>query len=273
MTWTLRADVAVFAIVLALATLGHNNHRTRPEASRQGLGESMSLARLASFVHKWLALIIGIQIVFWVVSGLFFTLFPIEQVRSEHLIRSAQPRSIDTSTLPLLATLRGPSGELPTKLTIEHRASGPVILAEFAEAPPALYDAADLRRLSPLSAEQASAIARAHVTLSSVPTAVEHITEAVPEYRGALPAWRVRFADGGLSVYVAENTGAVTARRSDLWRVYDTLWALHIMDWENHEDFNHPLIVIVSWLTLLSVIAGIVLIPYRIRFGRRSKAS
>ena len=40
------------------------------------------------------------------------------------------------------------------------------------------------------------------------------------------------------------------------------------LDWQNHEDFNHPLIIIVTLITLLSVIAGIVLIPYRIRFGR-----
>jgi hypothetical protein len=230
----------------------------------------MNLARIASFVHKWLALLIGIQIVFWVVSGLFFTIFPIEQIRSEHLIRASVPRIVDASTLPSLGTVRGPRGELPTKLTIERRAVGQVIIAEFADAPPALYDAGDLRQLSPLNADQARAIASAHVTLTSEPVGVERITEEMPEYRGALPAWRVQFADGGLSVYVAENTGAVTARRSDLWRVYDTLWALHIMDWENHEDFNHPLIVIVTWLTLLSVIAGVVLIPYRIRFRRRS---
>jgi len=231
----------------------------------------MKLARLASFVHKWLALLIGIQILFWVVSGLFFTLFPIEQIRSEHLIRPTPAQVIDVGDLASLAHLRGPQGELPTKLTIERRASGQVIVAEFADAPPALYDAADLRRLSPLSADQASAIARTHVTLSAPPIGVERVTEETPEYRGPLPAWRVRFAESGLSVYVAENTGAVTARRSDLWRLYDTLWALHIMDWQNHEDFNHPLIVIVTWLTLLSVLAGIVLIPYRIRFGPARK--
>ena len=102
---------------------------------------------------------------------------------------------------------------------------------------------------------------------------VTRAERAASEYRGALPAYRVQFADGGLAVYVAENTGAVTARRSDLWRLYDTLWALHIMDWRNHEDFNHPLIVAAAWLTLLSVIAGIVLIPYRIRFTRNSGAA
>jgi len=232
----------------------------------------MKLARIASWVHKWLALILGIQILFWVVSGLFFTLFPIEQIRSEHLIRPAAPQVVDTTSLPSLAGLRGPEGALPTKLTIERRASGAVIVAEFAEAPPALYDARNLSPLSPLTADQARAVARAHVTLTSAPTAVEAITAESPEYKGALPAWRVQFAEGGLSVYVAQNTGAVTARRSDLWRLYDTLWALHIMDWENHEDFNHPLIVIVTWLTLLSVIAGIVLIPYRIRLARSDPA-
>lgn len=233
----------------------------------------MPLARLASFVHKWLALLVGIQIVFWVVSGLFFTLFPIQQIRSENLIRPAQVQTIDTATLASLASLRGDQNAQPTKLTIERRPSGPIIVAEFADEPAILFDANTLQRLSPLSAAQASNVARAHVTLTSEPTGATLITEESAEYRGALPAWRVQFPDGGLSVYVAQNTGAVTARRSDLWRVYDTLWALHIMDWKNHEDFNHPLIIIVTVITLLSLIAGIVLIPYRIRFRRpRAKA-
>lgn len=231
----------------------------------------MNLARVASFAHKWLALLVGVQIVFWVVSGLFFTVFPIQQIRSEHLIREAPAQAIDTATLAPFASLRGPDGQLPTKLVVERRASGHVVVAEFAASPPALYDAQTLARLSPLSAEAASAIARTHVTLTSEPTSVGRVTRESAEYKGALPAWRVQFPEDGLSVYVAENTGAVTARRSDLWRLYDTLWALHIMDWQNHEDFNHPLIIIVTAITLLSVIAGIVLIPYRIRFGRGRK--
>ncbi len=228
----------------------------------------MSLARLASFVHKWLALLVGIQIVFWVVSGLFFTLIPIEQIRSENLIRPTQAQTIDTAALASLASLHGNQNAAPTKLTIERRPIGQVVVAEFADESPILFDANTLQRLSPFSAEQASAVARAHVTLASEPTDVTLVTEESAEYRGALPAWRVQFPDGGLSVYVAQNTGAVTARRSDLWRIYDTLWALHIMDWQNHEDFNHPLIIIVTVITLLSVIAGIVLIPFRIRFRR-----
>lgn len=229
----------------------------------------MSLARLASLVHKWLALLIGVQIVFWVVSGLFFTLYPIEQVRSEHLVRPAVARPLDLGNTPRLSQIRNVRGEPPTKLTIERRADGQVILAEFASGPPRLFDAATLRPLSPIDADTAVRIARAHVTITRAPERAEMVTAKTTEYKGALPAWRVQFADGGLAVYVAADTGAVTARRSDLWRVYDTLWALHIMDWRDHEDFNHPLIIIVTAVTLLSVIAGIVLIPYRIRFQRR----
>ena len=233
----------------------------------------MQLARLASWVHKWLALLIGVQVVFWVVSGLFFTLFPIEQIRSEHLVRSPQTvRAIDAAALGDLGLIHDAQNRPPTKVTLEQRADGPVAVAEFADGDPILFDAATLRPLSPLDREAALRIARAHVTLTTAPVSALLVSEQSAEYRGPLPAWRVQFADGGLSVYVAANTGAVTARRSDLWRLYDTLWALHIMDWRDHENFNHPLIIVVTFITLLSVIAGIVLIPFRIRFrGRRPK--
>lgn len=230
----------------------------------------MTLAKLASFVHKWLALIVAIQVLFWIGSGLFFTLYPIEQVRSEHFIRHGDPQELDVANFGVLAQIRGPAGEAPSKLTIESRSTGQVIIAEFGEADPVLFDAATMQALSPLSPEAAAGIASAHVTLMSAPYEITRVVEASPEYRGVLPAYRVQFEESGLAVYVAENTGAVTARRSDLWRFYDFLWALHIMDWQNHEDFNHPLLIATSALTLISVIAGIILLPFRVRARRRT---
>lgn len=229
----------------------------------------MQLARLASFVHKWLALLVGVQIVFWVVSGFFFTLFPIEQIRSEHLVRQPQAaRAIDAAAIGNLGLVRNAQNRAPIKLTLEQRTNGPVTIAEFADADPVLFDAETLRPLSPLDRDAAVRIARQHVTLTSDATSATLVSSESAEYRGPLPAWRVQFAEGGLSIYVAANTGAVTARRSDLWRLYDSLWALHIMDWRDHENFNHPLIIAVTAITLLSVVAGIVLIPYRVRFRR-----
>ena len=42
-------------------------------------------SRLNTRVHKLLGLVVGAQLLLWTVSGLFFTLIPIEQVRGEHL--------------------------------------------------------------------------------------------------------------------------------------------------------------------------------------------
>ena len=36
-------------------------------------------------IHNVLALVVGTQILLWMGSGLYFTLFPIETVRGEHL--------------------------------------------------------------------------------------------------------------------------------------------------------------------------------------------
>lgn len=228
----------------------------------------MKLARYALFVHKWLALLIGVQVLFWVVSGLFFTLFPIERIRSENLVRAPVIEAPNFASVGNLASVQDAQGHAPIRLAIERRAAADVIVATYADGASALLDASTLRALSPLDAAAAARIARAHLTATVPPTDVTRVTAKSAEYKGPLPAWRVQFAKGGLSVYVSADTGSVTARRSDLWRLYDTLWALHIMDWRNHENFNHPLIIATALITFISTIAGIVLLPFRIRVRR-----
>ncbi len=227
----------------------------------------MKLQSIASWTHKWLALIVGVQILFWFASGLFFAAFPIERVRSEHRIAEHPVAALSApmqDVTPLLP-------EAPTRVTYERDVLGePVAVAEFPERRPILIDLADWRVASPLSAEAAEQIARAYVVGN--PRVREHrlITEETPEYRGVLPAWRIAFDDGeGLAIYVAADTARVTARRSDLWRVYDALWALHIMAWRDHENFNTGLLILTTLTALLVTLAGFVLIPYRMGWVRR----
>jgi hypothetical protein len=231
----------------------------------------MKLAAAASWLHKWLALIIGVQILFWFVSGLFFAIYPIERVRSEH-------RIAEQTLAPLTqAEMRAPSEiaallpNAPTKLTYTRDVTGRAIaIAEFGEERPASVDLQALRVISPLSADDAAAIARAYVANAPPIAETRDVAAGSPEYRGALPAWRVQFEDAeGLVVYVAADTGQVTARRSDLWRVYDALWALHIMDWRDHENFNTGLLIAATALALIVTLAGFVLLPYRLGWVRR----
>jgi hypothetical protein len=234
----------------------------------------MRLAQAASWVHKWLALIIGAQILFWVVSGLFFAVFPIEQVRSEHRIAAHDARALDPTGLRTPGELAALLPEAPLRITYERDALGrAVALAEFQDGRPILIDAREGTLLSPLTQDAAAEVARGHVAGTPEIREAHEVTSGSAEYRGPLPAWRIAFEDAeGLVVYVAADTGRVAARRSDLWRVYDTLWALHIMDWRDHENFNSWWLIAASVASLVVVLAGIILFPYRLGWIRRKRA-
>lgn len=232
----------------------------------------MRIAGIASFVHKWLALIIGVQILIWIATGLFFTIFPIEKVRSEHRVREIAPIVLQAPDSDAIVGILSAEPK-PVRLTLETRPEGSMIVAEYADRSIALFNARTGARLSPLDADAALQAVRLRINTQAAVRSSVLVTAESPEYRGALPAWRIEFDEPEkLAVYVAVNNGQVTARRSELWRVYDFLWGLHIMDWRDHENFNHMPIIIVSVLALISTIGGIALIPYRFKWRRRKRS-
>jgi hypothetical protein len=234
-------------------------------------------SRVAGKIHKWLALVMAVQILFWFVSGLFFAIAPIEQVRSEHMItkQPAVPIMLSDAAVGLqrIAASGAQAGE---KIELKSILGRPAALVTATGARPRLYDLATGKLLSPMPAALAIRIAEADHAGDQRASRVQMVEEESPEYRGALPAWRVDFDDGGnRSLYVAVDTGAVGARRSTLWRTFDFLWALHIMDFENHENFNTPLLVIATTLGLIVIVTGIVLFPSRLGYNawrRRRRA-
>lgn len=231
----------------------------------------MKLAAVASWLHKWLALIVGVQVLLWIVSGLFFAVYPIERVRSEHRVAAHAAAPLDAGVMEGSASVTALLAAAPSRLSYERDATGRVVaIAEYAQGRPTLVDVQAGRVISPLTAEAAAEMARAAIAGAPGVRKAVLVSEASPEYRGPLPAWRIAFDDAeGLSVYVAADTGRVTARRSDLWRVYDALWALHIMDWRDHENFNTGLLIAASVAALVMALFGVVLIPYRFGWMRR----
>ncbi len=63
-------------------------------------------------IHKWVALVVGLQVLAWVGGGLGMTLMPIEQVRSEHTIAPALDYAIDASAILSLAEAEAALGGL-----------------------------------------------------------------------------------------------------------------------------------------------------------------
>lgn len=226
--------------------------------------------------HQWLALLVGLQVLAWASSGLFMSVVPIEKVRGEHLVHEAAKvnlRAAAASTAPLavvLAAVNGPVDGL--ELTqVDGRAVWRVQQGKVFT----LVEADSGVVLSPLDAAAAQRIAAAdYAGTGAVQSATLLTTEPPIEYRGPLPVWQVHFNDPeGLRMYVSPTTGKVVARRTNTWRVYDFLWSLHIMDYREHEDFNHPLLMAFAAGLLVLTLTGGVLLYRRFKPISRNRSS
>ncbi|MCH2120231.1 MAG: hypothetical protein MK136_03310, partial [Pirellulaceae bacterium] len=72
-------------------------------------------------VHRYLGVLIGIQLLFWTLSGLFFSFSPIGKVRGEHLIRTHEPVNLDDYAWISVAELDRLSDASVMLAEIKHR--------------------------------------------------------------------------------------------------------------------------------------------------------
>lgn len=226
----------------------------------------MTATRWIIRAHKWLALVVGIQIFLWVLGGLAMSLMPIEQVRAEHTVAPAPdyPLPLDQVLTPeRAAAIAGLVDVESATLTRWH--DGPVWRFDAGDQR-IVVDALSGFRRTPLDAQSARDIAAAGYAGEAEISNVEYFAEPAFEYRRNHAAWRVSFDDGeGTRLYIDAATGVIDARRNDMWRVFDVFWMLHIMDYRERENFNHPLLIIMAGLALFTVLAGLGLLVVRMR--------
>lgn len=220
-------------------------------------------------IHKWVGLVVGIQVVLWVAGGLVMSAFPIELVRGETQAARLQPAPITAGELAIdLREALAAHGPFTGLRTV--RIAGQLhVEALRADGPPLLLDAQNGRVIDGIDEATAREVAARDFTGDGRIVAAVMLAEGPGEYRGALPVWQVRFDDARDTViYVSAQNGQVVARRNDIWRLYDFFWMLHIMDYEERVDFNHALLIGASVLALVLSATGFWLLFYRIRIRR-----
>lgn len=209
-------------------------------------------------LHKWVALLLGIQLVLWTVSGLVFALLDQKTVSGE-LLASPPP-------MPVLAadvTLADPSGWMETfadrgvhEVSLRPLAGGWIYrialeggieLRRAADGAPVVIDAALARRL-----------ALDHYRGGGRLVGVQYLPESTLETRQAGATWQATFNDpGGTNLYFSAADGALVAARGDTWRVFDFFWMLHTMDYTGRDDFNNPLAILVGTAALWIGLTGV----------------
>ena len=216
-------------------------------------------------IHIWLGWIVGIPLLIWTVSGLVMVALPIETVRGEQLLSEPRPVAL---AAPAVVPPTGPRPVL--SLSLEQRAVGPRWVVRFADGEVRMADPATGRVLPPLSAPEAVGEVQARYQGDARVAGVDRTSAEDPpvELRRPIDAWRVTMSDG-TRFYVNAATGEIAARRTGLWRFYDFMWGLHILDPVGRDDFNNIWVRISSAVGALSVVLGLVLLPMTIRRRRK----
>jgi hypothetical protein len=188
-------------------------------------------------IHRYLSIFIAIQLLLWTVSGIYFAFNKIEMVRGEQyrlpleteyrIFKRLGQEIIETNENGLKTYLTHPD-ELPVK------------------------------NLLP---EEAITIAKEKTSLIPIEVSLIEKEERGVEYRGRrLPIYKISTdTKDDINIYLDPITGDIAAIRSDSWRAWDLLWALHIMDYQDRDNINNILLKIFSVLALISSITGIIL--------------
>ena len=154
-----------------------------------------SFVRLSTQVHKWVSLVVGIQVIFWVVGGLVMVSIPIERVRSEHHVRPVAASPLPTNVLSL-AEVAAQTRTQPTRAELRSTLRGPVWILRSGDDLKGTVSALTGRPLPPMTSAEAKAAAAAAYRGSGEPITVEYLPEPPQETGRDTPIWRGDFSDG-----------------------------------------------------------------------------
>ena len=220
------------------------------------------MMRLLKKLHKWIGLLIGVQVLLWLLSGLMISLLDPEKVSGKQWASISVAESQILGPLILLEPAELPAGLLKDALGIDltYRHGKPVYLVKRTSSE-TLVDAID-GSIVVFDKTGAEHLARKDFNGNGKIVSIESGMAPDRETRNSQGAyWRVDFSDqSNTAIYISTSTGEILERRNSFWRVRDFFWMLHIMDYPGRENFNNPLIIIVALIAIWLGISGFILL-------------
>jgi len=212
-------------------------------------------------IHKWAGLILGIQILLWITGGVVMSSLPIELVHGDHSLKFIDRSALNFKEVYPLERILPYVPNPIESATLENGDRGLVYNLKIQQWRSLYYSATTGKPLPELDQQEAESIAAINYNGSALIKSALKIEKSGGEYKGIVPAWRVEFDDReATTFYIEADSGKIGAVRNSYWRIYDFFWMLHIMDYENREDFNHPLLISFAASALAFMVTGFVLL-------------
>lgn len=206
--------------------------------------------------HRYLGLFLGIQFLFWTISGLYFSWTDIDEIHGDHFKNmDYQPKTFNNLMSP--SELNVSNGIN----TIELRDinNSPYYWVNNSK----LFSALDGSLRTTITKEEALYVAKNYMKSDLQVAKIEQINEVGKhhEYREKLlPAYVISYeSDDALKAYVSIKDGKFQTVRHRSWRWFDFLWMTHTMDYEGRDNFNTIVLRAFSLLGLITVLSGFLL--------------
>ena len=219
-------------------------------------------------IHKTLGYILAIQIFLWLLGGFVMSAIPLEKVHGKHLANKSLENPFKQKDYKAsLDTILSAHNNL-NKVTFGFFLNDPLYIVS-ADTKQHVYNANNGLLFTAPALEEIKQQAAKHYIGSGDFKSINMIDMAPAEAGFRKNMWVVTYDDWiDSTLYLSQDTGQVLTVRSDLWRIFDFFWMLHIMDYENGEDFNNPLLIGFSFSAVLFCLSGITLIFQNLRLRR-----
>lgn len=220
-------------------------------------------------IHKWFGLILGIQILFWFASGFLMSFMPIDEIRGDHLLQPQTKATIELKQIDL-HHIEAQVDEPILSTEIKSWLKQTVVVVKTKQTQH-LFNAKTAERISPLSEQLVTAVLGSRLKPGLEIIGMQLLDSLPNEVRGRkAPLWQVQLnGSENPHIYVSAQSGEIVAKRTDRWRLFDFMWMLHIMDYDERSDFNHPLLYLTAFSALLFTLTGFILLFFKLRPSRK----
>lgn len=225
------------------------------------------LSRVRKY-HKWLMAFVGIQFLFWSITGVYMVSMDIHYIHGESLAKSEEAK-LDLANVGYSVSELVANYPQASSIALTQTMGSPLYTFVNGEKGNVAIDA-KTGLIRPLVDEaKAREIARFYYvfehgidSINLISSAESMPAELSPRH---LPVWRVTFDNYSTpTFYISQQTGALVAKRHDYWRLFDWMWRFHIMDYDDGENVSNWFLFLVATLGLLAALAGAVLTYFRV---------